>query len=284
MKKKKSLTGQQIKLIVNLFSLAIFAFSYLYVYSGFVGKTEAAYDEVKATKNFIEEQKLKLSEEDTVRKDTEEVKAEIQEIIDSYPVNIAKEDNFIFIEEMQSALNIKFTDINISDSAEFFKTILPVRNQEGTTLEEESSVDVQNTVNSNASDDLNQTEDASSEEDPTEDSDMKTMLGMETTISMNFTTSYQGFKELMDYITNYPKQTIVDSVAVSYDNATHNLTGSLVLKRFALNGTGKVYENPDIEDIDIGTDNIFGSGTVDTTEPDQSTESGLLNEPEQPEE
>jgi hypothetical protein len=76
---------------------------------------------------------------------------------------------------------------------------------------------------------------------------------------MNFQATYKEFKKLMDYIATYPDKTVIDSVSVSYDNTTGNLSGSMVLKRFALTGTGKVYNIPMIDNISIGTDNIFGT-------------------------
>jgi hypothetical protein len=103
------------------------------------------------------------------------------------------------------------------------------------------------------------------------ETELTTMSGMESAVTMNFQTDYQGFKDLVDYIVNYPDQTIIDSISISRDNTTNLLTGSLVLKRFALAGSGKVYETPEIEDISIGTDNIFGTDTEESITPSPTT-------------
>jgi hypothetical protein len=224
--KNKKLTGQQIRLIIYLFSIAVFAFCYLYVYTGYVKKTQAVHKETNIVNQDIKERVKKLSEEKTVDNNLKQVNTQIQDILDSYPVNIAKEDNFMFIEKLQEALDIQISSIDIKDSTIFYQTILPIRNADGTA----------------------------------ETTDPQTMTGLQSVISMNFITTYDGFKELVDYINNYPDKTVIDSAAVSYDSTTGNLTGSLVIKRYALTGTGKVYEPPYINDISIGTDNIFGTG------------------------
>jgi hypothetical protein len=291
--KKKKLTGQQIKFIINMISITIFAVSYLYVYTGYVKKTEAAYKEIDLAKQQIEVLKTQLTEEDTVRQETEEVNAQIQSIIDSFPVNIAKEDNLLFIEQMQKSLDISFTSINITDSEPFYETILPIRNEDGTEVdqteadalkEDASKEDTTTTADATVREDIpskttdsqtatfEETEDMVSEEttspdiatkqtgeNPATASQLQTMRGTQSSITMNFQATYKEFKKLMDYIATYPDKTVIDSVSVSYDNTTGNLSGSIVLKRFALTGTGKVYNIPMIDNISIGTDNIFGT-------------------------
>jgi cobalamin biosynthesis protein CobT len=237
----------------------------------------------------MSEQEQKLAEEETVRQNTEEKKAQIQSILDSYPVYIAKEDNFIFIEQMQAALNIKFSSINISDITEFYDTEMPVLSEDGSETDSDTS-DSENTASSdnenqtdstdgtlasdtdaaNSQADTTATDAEGTDADGAETTNDETMKGMQTTISLSFMTTYDGLKELVDYIKNYPDKTVIDSTSVNYDNTTGELTGSLVIKRYSLTGTGKKYEAPYIEDISIGTDNIFGTNPDQTNLPDQT--------------
>ena len=291
--KNKKITGQQVKFIINMISIAIFVVAYFYVYTGYMKKTEAAYNEINSTKQSIEELKTQLSEEDVVRQDMAEVNNQMQTIIDSFPVDIAKEDNLLFIEQMQKVLDINFTSINVTDSTPVYETILPIRNEDGTevvqavtdatttdstasnpTLDSINSEDNTSATTDNQTASLEETEGNITEDTTNSDTtagqtvtdtatatQLQVMQGTQSSITMNFQATYKEFKKLVDYIANYPDKTVIDSVSVSYDNTTGNLTGSLVLKRFALTGTGKVYEIPMIEDISIGTDNIFGTDT-----------------------
>jgi hypothetical protein len=277
-------------LIINIISLAVFAFSYFYVYAGFVKKTDAADKEAEQNKQIMQEQTKKLAEEETVRQDTVTVNDQIQEILDGYPVYIAKEDNYIFIDQMQKALNSKFTSVNISDVTEFKDTGLPIRGNDGTTAQSDSGAGA---VTDAAATDTSAagstgTEAAAANTTATDPNaaantaagteTAQTMKIMQTTITMGFSTSYEGFKDMVDYIKNYPDKTIIDSTAVSYDGTTGGLTGSLVLKRFAMTGTGKEYVAPVVDDISIGTDNIFGTSpdNVIGTTPDQAAASDQI--------
>lgn len=284
MKKKKKLTRQQIKFIINIVSLAIFAFSYLYIYTGMENKTDEIYQEIKSTKKRIETVKEKESQKEKVKQDTQEKNKQIQSILDAYPVNITKVDNLLFVEQMGKELGITFSNVNATDSVYFCDTILPKRNADGTEISQSISDSsdngnkteitvtpkAENSVGSKSQtavlDEIEAEADkkSSAQAQAPAGSDFKettTITGLQSTITMSFETTADGFRKLIDYITGYPGKAVIDSVSVTVDSTTNRLTGSIVIKRFALAGTGKEYIAPEIDDISIGTDDIFGIGS-----------------------
>lgn len=267
--KKKKFTGKQIKFTINMISFAIFVFSYFYLYESYVKKTETAYENVELVKAEIKSREQKLSEEASVRDKITEVNAQKQEIIDSFPVGIKDEDNYMFIEQMEKALNIKTSSISTTESSLFYKTILPVQ---GITPADQANAAVEQIGNTteqptnNTDQPANATEQTAKPTDAaqatggnTEAAQIDTMTATVNTVSLSFMTDSKGLKQIAEYIKNYPDHTIIDSVAVNVDSATGTLAGNLVLKRFALTGTGKEYVEPAINGIDIGNDNIFGT-------------------------
>lgn len=243
-KKKFKITGKQIKLMINLISLAVFGVSYLFIYNNYLERAEEAYQMAEAAKLETKVREEKLAEEDSIRTQLVEVKDQAQVIIDGFPVYIAKEDNFMFLEKMEKALKIKVSSIEISDSTVLYETILPAVAEDG--AEASGQTDDSNGQTGAAAGSI-------------ADNKVPVMTCIQSTISMSLQTSYNGFKELVDYVKNYPEHTIIDNASISYDNSTGNLTGSLVIRRFALTGTGKEYKSAVIDGIDIGTDNIFGT-------------------------
>lgn len=280
---KKKINGQHIKFIINMIGLAVFAFSYLYIYTGFEDKTKAAYDQIASVKETMKTIEEKAAEEDTVLANTQAVQDQIQSILSSYPVDITKVDNLLFVEKMGKDLGIGFSSVTTSDSSPFYQTVLPIRNSDGTEQAASAAEAVvpapvtgtdgttDNSALTAGIDATNQTLDqvdaaasgvqAPQTADQIDPATATTMVGTQSSLTMNFTTSYDGFKKLVDYINNYPDKTEIDSVSVSKDSTTGLLSGSLVLKRYALTGTGKAYEAPVIDNISIGTDNIFGTGS-----------------------
>lgn len=312
--KKKKLTGQQIKFMINMLSLAVFLYSYLYLYNGFVDKTDETKDKINQVRQDIADAEKKILREAEVRQNTEDINAQIQAILDSYPVNITKIDNFMFLEQMEEDLDMKFSSINPTDSTPFYDTEIPMRNADGTAVKQSQSDNAGNGAGNNTGNDAaSRTDSSSRQDDNTKASDSRSdalseaeaeingaadtsgpsgqadknspetstnMTGLVSSITMNFETDYQGFKELVDYVRDYPVQTIISSISVSRDNTTNRLTGTLVMKRFALTGTGKVYEAPKIDDINIGMDNIFGTSNAGNEAPAASEETGGTEEQE----
>jgi|LSQX01.1.fsa_nt_gb hypothetical protein len=236
--------GKQIKFIVSLISVGIFVISYFIIYERYADRTTDAYNEIEFIRRQMRDREEMLIQEEEVLISLEEVKEQKQEIIDSYPVHIAKEDNFMFVEKLRENLNISIMSLDISDNTSFYKTILPA-------VEEDIKHD-------------------GNQEDT--DTQLTTMNGVVNTISMSFLTSYEGLKELSEYIRNYPEPTVIDNVSISYDSSTGALAGNLILKRFALTGTGKEYKGTYIDGIDIGTDNIFGTAGRQTENNDEINE------------
>lgn len=274
---KKKITGNQVKLILCLISLSIFAFAYLNVYMKFTQLTSDLNIETKLAREQMQRREQEISEEETVGKNLIERKAEKDTIINEFPSYIAKEDNYMFVEQLEDSLDIDISSINLSDNTVFYTTILPIVGEE-----EQVAVTTEQATKDGAEDAVNETEDntstletnpaktvedttGSSEEptatatDGTEEETVKTMAGLQNSISITFQTTYEGFKELVNYINHYPDKTVINNTAVTYDNTTGFLTGSMVITRFALSGTGKTYDPPYIDDISIGTDNIFGT-------------------------
>ncbi|MBQ9766477.1 MAG: hypothetical protein IJW37_00020 [Lachnospiraceae bacterium] len=89
------------------------------------------------------------------------------------------------------------------------------------------------------------------------------------TLSMSYSCSYDQLKTMVDFINSYkykknknmeegePERMNIQSITIAYDNETGKLTGNLVLNLYAVTGTDRVYEAPEVEDIRLGETNIF---------------------------
>jgi hypothetical protein len=286
---KKKITGNQVKLILCLISLGIFAFAYLNVYMRFTQLTSDLTVETKLAREQMQRREQEIFEEETVGKNLIERKAEKDAIINEFPSYIAKEDNYMFIEQLEDSLDIDISSISLSDNTVFYTTILPIVGEEeqvavtteqatkdgveDAVIETENNASIQETNPAVEDNTSSVDEPVTTATDGTEEETVNTMAGLQNSISITFQTTYEGFKELVNYINHYPDKTVINNTAVTYDNTTGFLTGSMVITRYALSGTGKTYEPPYIDDISIGTDNIFGtSNAVQNGESDKTLE------------
>lgn len=78
-------------------------------------------------------------------------------------------------------------------------------------------------------------------------------------VNTSFTTTYKGFKEMVDYLYQHENRMSLDAFALSYDSTNGNLSGSMTLNMYYVTGTDKEYVPQNINGISLGTDNIFGT-------------------------
>ncbi len=270
---KKKLTVNQVRLLICLVIVAIFSLSYQFIYLQFEKQAENYQIKSEETKQMIVQRNEDLANEDSMTEQTKEMNTQIDTIIDHYPVKITKEDDLIFIEEMEKELGIDIPSVSVLDSAVFYTTILPIRAAEGEEPSDlvpaadsaegatEANADAatvtgEGTVTEAA--DATATADAGTSADAANVISDQFMTGVTSSISISFQITEKQFRKLVDYINEYPERTSIASTSLSYDSSTGELVGSMTINRYALTGSGKVYEEPYIGDISIGTDNIFG--------------------------
>lgn len=225
--KVKNQRASTVKYVINLASLLIFVLSYMYIFKGYEKKTQDLYDEAGNIKKQIEIRMDKISKKEEIIATTKNFEEQIQQKIDRYPVLLTKIDNLLFIKQMENDLNMSLKMLEVSNSRSFYDTGVAAQNHES--------------ADKSAG-----------------------MTAYESTIALNFNTNYKGLKKMVDYIVNIKNRASIDSLLIS--STADALTGTIVIKRYALSGTGKSYEEPVIEGVSLGTDNIFGLGSEDNDE------------------
>lgn len=78
-----------------------------------------------------------------------------------------------------------------------------------------------------------------------------------TTLSVSYTTDYQGMKEMMDFINDYPERMNVESINSVYNADNDGVTGSMIINLYSVEGDGREYVEPEIMGFELGKANIF---------------------------
>ena len=76
-------------------------------------------------------------------------------------------------------------------------------------------------------------------------------------LSMNLSAGYTQLKKFMDYVNTYPERMNVENFSANYDAGTGKLALSLNINMYSVEDKDHVYEAPVIDDIELGTTNIF---------------------------
>lgn len=292
----KKLTGKQLRLVITLVIVIIFALSYEYIYMHFVDKAGDYKDKTELVNAQISQRKDELDKEDKILTDTLDLSSQIEEILATFPITLTKEENLLFIETMEKDLRMEISPITITDPSVFYTTKLPIRDENGNEIlvQEESSQTtldptqseqgVEGTADAKGNDSVTPedmaavsetvvTEEAATNESVTGETSVTNdantevetgqqyMTVIQSSINITFQTTYPKFKRVLQYISEFPEKISVSNATLSYDSSTGDLLAAMTITRYAMTGTGKKYEEPYIGDISIGTDNIFGDPT-----------------------
>ncbi len=86
-------------------------------------------------------------------------------------------------------------------------------------------------------------------------SDGATLQGLELTV--NYETTYEGFKDMIDYLATDSRITSIKDARIQYDPDQDLAVGDLTLICYILDSENKQYVKPDVTEPEIGKDSIF---------------------------
>ena len=80
---------------------------------------------------------------------------------------------------------------------------------------------------------------------------------MGLTLTVNYQTSYDGFKDMIDYLATDSRVTSVQFAQIQYDAASDTAVGTVTLLLYLIDSDLLDYVSPEVNEPDTGKDNIF---------------------------
>lgn len=96
-------------------------------------------------------------------------------------------------------------------------------------------------------------------------------------MAMNMESGYTQFKKIIDYINSYPERMNAENFSIGFNGETGKLSIAMNVNMYSVEDENHKYEAPVIEDIEIGTVNIFRTFDV-VAEEEETTEEGTDTE------
>ncbi len=238
--------------------LGIFAavLSYVFVFQPTMEKTEALAEENKQLEERIADLTIKSGNRDTYESETAQMRREIEEIYQLFPVDV-REENAVLLAINQELLS-PMTIQSVTIDALVEVPIMEAQDQEMP----DATYEI---------DEVEEIEDATgTQEAPTPDAvDTQSAEGvnpfhlMNRRTTMNYEVSYEGLKRSVKNICMQTDRMVIENLAVVYDEQTGLLRGTTAVNMFCVPGQeGKEYEEPDFGGVLLGTDNIFGTRVI----------------------
>ncbi len=76
-------------------------------------------------------------------------------------------------------------------------------------------------------------------------------------LMVNYQTTYQGFKDMVNYMATDSRITSIQTCTLEYDAGQDLASGTLTLLCYTISAEDRPYKEPDIQIPDTGKENIF---------------------------
>lgn len=171
--------------------------------------------------------------------ETADMRSEIAEIYSIFPADIKEETTIMYANMLEGISDLEVSAIGISSRNQLY-AMLEGNTQAGTADTTDAGT-VAETAGQHAG-------------------EPRAAL-YDRQVTYTFTVSYEGFKKVVRRIQEETEKRNVENVTLSFDSSTGRLVGSMLVNMYAMDGSEieKVYVEPEVPPMPLGTDNIFGT-------------------------
>lgn len=240
---KNSRSKKALEALIALIGLGFLAFTYVYGVSAIKAETEAIASSNLQLRNQADAYMMLYTHQAEYAKQTAEMKSQFEGLENSFVKGIITEDEIVYMatledrnEEQQLVLN--YINMGYPTSSNYMP---PVENNAAFA----TGAIAMPSVNDD---------------------------GIELysyPIDFGFNVTYQGFKDVVNYLNTVGTKKKITGVTIAFDNSTGILNGILSFEEYALIGTGKEYYPLTIPTVPVTVENIFG--TIELPEEDETT-------------
>lgn len=231
--KKFKITSSELRLLLIVLAIAILALSWFLGFRNMTNYASRVNEQNAVDEATVTQLKLMEQNRSQVEQETAEAYQKIDDIIAKYPSALTQEKAISIVQDMEEK-----TGVHIS-AAGFLMDDL-IGEVSGTSI-------------------------ATGEADESAVADMPTAdsnIGYYAVLTMNYQATYDGFKEMLDYVAALPDRANMPNVSAEYDEETGGLVGSISLYMYYLTNTDREYEAPEITGVNKGVFDIFGTGST----------------------
>ena len=222
-------------LLIGLLGGVILLLAWLYGYTPLQEKTAALQTEnvtLKAKADLYQSINANLpTYEDNIVK----MEKKIAEIANSYPVYISREDEILFLANMENTFVSDIAVENITMSAvEEIVANVQVETADSEAVTQEAAAATQEVVEAGPEVHL-----------------------FRQPVNYSFRCTYKGAKDMITHLYTQTDKKSVESVTLAYDSSTGNLMGSVDLNQYYMTGTDKMYQPTSVPTVPKGVQDVF---------------------------
>lgn len=236
--------NSQVPVLLGFLGVLLAVLVFFTVYNPYIGKTEELESENQALLVALSKYQ-EIAENEVYYKETiQKYEEETKNIVREYAYGLSREDQVMYIANMKNRFSsvYRLNYFNMGTDQEIL---------------------YDNGNNEEAIVDTTRNETVGYMEPQVVDNDIHMFVN---TIDTGYEVSYEGIKEMLDYINEVGVKRNITSMSLTFDSTSGLLAGSMSMNQYYLTGTDGVYSSTTIPTLQTGLENIFGTVDVDYDE------------------
>ncbi len=185
---------------------------------------------------------------------TEKMKNYITSFENRYPADILPEDSIMMINTLEGMTRTTVASIAFGESSEVVYAADHTQTADVTETDTASTDTTGDISAENVADTTVTSSPITTEAAAYADTHL-----YEVPLSISIECTYNDFKGLVRYIYNLQERKSIHGISIGYNAETGMLSGSMNLSSYYLQGSDKIYSEPNISGVGLGVDTIFGN-------------------------
>ena len=240
------------KLLVYLIAISIIAGSYFFVAKPLLDKQAILNEEISELQQKVTHYTDIYNNMDNYESQIAEAQTKYNETCNKLFGGLNQDNTIMMVKDLENATDVWIARLSFTEEDVVFGEEIADANAEGT----------ETTEGSETTEGAETAEGAEAAAADGSEAAPASMQGVRQDLNIDYAASYDNFKRFIEYIENHDERLFISSINATYSVDSGLVGGSMVLSQYAILGTDKEYKAPEINNVTLGTDTIFKTGTT----------------------
>lgn len=237
------------KLLVYLIAVSIIAGSYFFVAKPLLDKQAKLNEEISELQQKVTHYTEIYNNMDNYESQIAEAQTKYNETCNKLFGGLNQDNTIMMVKDLENATDVWIARLSFTEEDVVFGEEIADANAESDVAADATGEVATNDATEAATADGGEAAPAS-------------MQGVRQDLNIDYAASYDNFKRFIEYIENHDERLFISSINATYSVDSGLVGGSMVLSQYAILGTDKEYKAPEINNVTLGTDTIFKTGTT----------------------
>lgn len=238
-----------------IIGLAAIVVGFIYVMKPNWESTQALKQEAEQLQMRLNELQQKQAKRDEYLAGIDEFNAAFDKVLANFPADLNQEVTIMFLQGIKDDNDFDISTLSLGEPEQFYTLGLNGGAASLDTAAPEAAAEDE-TAEEAAAEEAPATELTEGAPTPSDSA----YVCYRADFPITYTGSYASLKDVIDYISNFSSRMTINSLDIAYEAEDNIYSGNLDLKCYSIENAERAKSNLELNNVEIGVDNIFNTG------------------------